>query len=335
MRAVTKGEFEAMIRGLGPRAAAADKAKIAEFYAHALAIENQARKINLEKTDPDLAELLWMARIGALGDALHRHLQKQFENVPDSEVQAFYDQHKADFEEATIQRVVIPKPPKPAAAVTTPPAKPGEKPAEAAPESPSNAKANDQQAYTEKLAALKTTAEKMLERAKAGEDLAKLQQEAFTAAGMQGKPPDMEPVAIHHNMLPPAHDQKVFALQAGQYTDLIEEPNAYMFYKVVSRRTIPLAEVKEEIKQNLATENEDRIADQFFSESKPILVPGYFAPQKPEKPAAGEKPEAQPESPQSEAAPEQPKAEQPQQPAPKQEQSSEPPKQEQPSAPPK
>lgn len=331
MRQVTKRQFEALIRGLGPRAANADKAKIADFYAHALAIENEVRKINLEKKDPDLHELLWMARIGALGDALHRHLQAQFENMPDSEIQAFYDQHKNDFEEATIQRVVIPKPAKPAAAVTTPPAKPGEKPAEATPETPSTAKANDQQAYADKVVAMKATAEKMLERAKAGEDMAKLQQEAFTAAGMTGKPPDMEPVAIHHNMLPPAHDQKVFALQGGQYTDLIEEPNAYMFYKVVSRREVPLAEVKNEIKQNLATEKEDAAANQFFSASQPVLNPAYFPPPKPEPAGAG-KPEG--EQPQAEQ-PEQPQAEQPQAPAPKPEQPSEPPKQEQSSQPPK
>jgi hypothetical protein len=313
MRQVTKRQFEALVKALGPRAQAADKAKIAEFYARALAIENQVRKLNLEQTDPDVREALWMARVGALGEILHHHFQKQFANVPDSDVQAYYDQHKSEFEEATIQRVVIPKPPQPAKTVTTPPAKPGE----TAPESPSAAKAATpaapDQAYADKLAAMKAGAEKMIERAKAGEDLGKLQKEAFTAAGIQGNPPDVEPVAVHHSMLPPAHDKKVFALAAGEYTALIEEPNAFMFYKVVSKRTVPLAEVKNEITQSLAGEKEDAVVNQIFGESQAVMNPDYFTPPKPEtpKPAPGAQPEA-------------PKAEQP--PAPQPEAPSEPPK---------
>lgn len=332
MRQVSKKQFEALVKGLGPRAANADPMKIAEFYARALVIENQVRKLNLEQTDPDLREELWMARTGALGQALHRHFEKQFSNIPDSEIQAYYDKHKTEFEEATIQRVVIPKPPQPAKTVTTP----GKD--EKAPESPSASKsattpATPEQPYAEKIAALKTTAEKMLERAKGGEDIAKLQKEAWTASALKGDAPDVEPVAIHHNMLPPAHDQKVFALQPGQFTELIEEPNAFMFYKVTAKRTIPVADAKNDIKQALANEREDALVNKIFSESQPVLNPAYFQPPKPEQ---GAKPEgAQPEQPKSEATPEQPKAEQTQQPAPKQEQPSEPPKQEQSNQPPK
>gem|GEM_PF-5390319 len=311
MRGVTRSQFEMMVTGLGPQGAQAEKTQLAEYYIRGLLIENEARKLKLEQ-DPQVAEIIWMSRIAALSEALHRHLQKQFSNISEADVAAYYNAHKNEFDEATIRRIVIPKPQQKATVV-----KPGDaksdakgdaKTAAAAPDSPSAAKpaVAAEVPYSQQLAARKTYSDKLLERAKAGEAFDKLQKDAFVVAGLQMTAPDTEAVAIHREDLPPAHAEKVFALQAGQYTTLIEEPSAYIFYKLESRRTLPLADASAKIKTTLRNQKEDEAIQQVFRTGKPNLNPAYFA--MPKGAAAEATPDA-PEAAQPQAQPEEPKHE--------------------------
>jgi hypothetical protein len=299
---------------MGPRAQAGGKGQLAAAYANALAIDNAARKLHLDR-DPEVMHAIWVGRVGALGEALHRHMQKQLGNIPESEIAAFYEENKKDFEEAGVQRVAIPKPSQPAKVVTGEPKKEGA----AAPESPSATKpttpAPAAVPYEQQVASRKALAEKLLERAKAGEDLNKVQKDAFVLANVPEALSEAEAATIHRGQLPAAHDEKIFALQSGQFTPLVEESSAYYFYKVSSRRTVPLAEVKDAIRRELVSRKEDAEIRKLFGESHPQLNPAYFTPPAPE---TGE---AKPAEAPPEAAPA------PQQP--------EPPKQETPNAPPK
>ncbi|MDP9266846.1 MAG: peptidyl-prolyl cis-trans isomerase [Acidobacteriota bacterium] len=324
MRAVTKSQFEMLVAGLGPRAQQADKRQLAEYYVRGLLIDNEARKLKLEQ-DPQTAEAIWMGRIAALGEALHRHLQQRFANIPEADVIAYYNGHKNEFEEATIRRIVVPKPQQKAAVQAPPDKKPEATKAEdkattAAPDSPSAAKlgASPELPYDQQLAARKAYSEKLVERAKAGEAFDKLQKDAFTVAGLQSAAPDTEAVAIHRGQLPPAHEEKIFALQAGQYSALIDEPSAYVFYKLESRRAVPLTEVREDIRSALRNQKEDEAIKQVFSAGKPNLNPAYFAPSKPEVAETPEakSPEAKPDAAEP-ARPEAPKPEAPKPEAPK------------------
>jgi hypothetical protein len=310
-RGVTKSQFESMVQALGPRAAQADKAQLAEYYVRALLIDNQTRKMKLDQ-DQKVAEAIWMGRVAALGEALHQHFQKQFANIPQNEVQAYYNAHKAEFEEATIRRIVVPKPQQKANVVKPTDAKPADTKPEAqkpgAPDTPSAAKPATTPAevpYEQQVTARKAYTEKLLERAKAGEPFDKLQKEAFAAANIQSAAPETEAVPIRRGQIPPAHDEKVFALQPGQYTPIIDEPAAYVFYKVESRRTVPLADVSEDIKAAIRNQKEDDIIKQVFTAGKPVLNPQYFAP--PSRPRSGAAPEGaeeQPSAPQPQQQPE-------------------------------
>jgi len=345
VRAVTKAQFEGMIANMGPRAANADKAQLAEYYMRALLIDNEVRKLGLDQ-DPMVAQALWMNRIGVIGDALHRHFQKKFANVPEAEIAAYYEQHKDEFDEVTVRRVVVPKPPQ-----TGKLHKPSDSDASAtAPDSPSAAKSAQAPAapevpYEQLLAARKAYSEKLLARARAGEDFDKLQKEAFTLAKIEGAAPDTNPVPLRRGQLPETHDEKVFAAQAGEYTALIEEPNAFLFYKVEKRRIVPLDEARDEVRAQLVNQKEEEAIKRIFTSGKPTLNPAYFAPPAepappptaPEpKPEATPQPPAEPKpaEPKSEAPPqEEPKAAEPKPEAPAAAPQAEPPKQE--SEPPK
>jgi hypothetical protein len=315
VRAVTKQQFERMVAGMGPRAANADKVQLAEYYMRALLVDNETRRLKIDQ-DPAVAEALWMSRIGVVGDALHRYFQKTFAaRITEAEVSSYYEAHKNEFEEAAVRRVVIPKP--------TPPAK-GEKPAdgapatEAAPDSPSAAKSAQAPApaeipHEQLAAARKAYAEKLLARARAGEDLDKLQKEAFTTAKLDVEPPDTNPVPLRRGQLPESHEEKVFAAKAGEFTALFDEPSAYLFYKIERARSLPLAEAREEVRKQLVNEKEDEAIKKVFTSGKPRLNPVYFAPSAPAQPAP--QPEAPPAA--TERKAEEPKAEPPATEAPK------------------
>jgi hypothetical protein len=286
--------MEWMAAGMGPRAQAAGKTQIAAYYANALAIDNAARKLQLDR-DPEVMHAIWIGRVSALSEALHRQMQKQFGNIPESEVTAYYEKNKPDFEEAAVQRVAIPKPSQTTKAAA------GEPKKDAAPESASAAKATTPAAaavpYEQQVAERKALAEKLLARAQAGEDLNKVQKDAFVLANVPEALSEAESATIHRGQLPATHDEKVFAAQGGQFTPLIEEPSAYYFYKVTSRRTVPLAEVKDAIRRELVSQKEDAAIRKLFGESQPQLNPAYFTPPPPEKgeaKPAQEPPEATP-----------------------------------------
>lgn len=303
VRSVTKAQFERMVAGMGPEAANGDKRQLAEYYMRALLIDNESRKLKLDQ-DPATSEAIWMGRVGVVGKALHRHFQKQFGNISDADIQKFYDANQGEFEEATVRRVVIPKPQqqgkveKPAASEKS----------EAAPDSPSATKSAQpgvpEVPYEQQLAQRKTYADKVLERARAGEDPVKLQKEAFAAAKLDVEA-DTNAVPLHRGQLPPAHDEKIFATKAGDVTPMIEEPNAYLFYKVEKKRTVPLTEAREEIKTQLIGEKEEEAIKRVFSSGKPVLNPAYFRPPEPEAPPKAEPPATE------EPKKEQPKAETP------------------------
>ena len=309
VRAVTKAQFERMVAGMGARAAAADKAQLAEYYMRALLIDNESRKLKLDQ-DPAVAQAIWMGRVAALGDALHKHFQKQFGNVADADIQKFYDENKQQFDEATVRRVVIPKPPQ--KGEVEKPAAPEK--SEAAPNSPSAAKTAQPAApelpYEQQVAMSKAYAEKLLARARAGEDLEKLQKESFATAKLEVEA-DTNAVPLHRGQLPPAHDEKIFATKAGEVTPLIEEPNAFLFYKVEKRREVPLAEARAEIKEQMIAEKEEAAVRRVFTSGRPQLNPLYFTPPQPPAPNAQPQPEPQTAAPPQAEAPKEPAASEP------------------------
>lgn len=283
-RAVTKADLERLVEAMGPQGKTADKMRVAEYYARGLLIENEARRLGLE-SDPMTRTQLWMARVGVYGEALHRYFQKKFDNVTDAQIEAYYEKNKSDLEEVTVRRVVIPK--------VKPPA------GEDAPDSPSAAKQGPPPTAEQIAAAQKAHAESLLERAKKGEDLEKLQKEAFEKAAVQAAPPTPNPVAVRRGMLPENQEPEVFAVAAGQFSKIFDEPSALMFYKVESKRVVPLAEVRDDIRKALIAEQEQNAIDELFRKGRPNLNPAYFARE-------AKPPEAPKEAPPAEAAPETP-----------------------------
>jgi parvulin-like peptidyl-prolyl isomerase len=299
-RIITRAEFEQVVSAVIPKSRLAKgqevpaqvKQAIAREYATILVMANAAQKRGFPAKDPATMEMLKLSRLQVLAQGLSQELQEKAKPT-DAQSAKYYQDNASAFTEATLRRLIIPKP------------------------LPSNGK--DKPADD---AALKAAAQKLRDRAAAGEDFDKLQKEAYDASGNKQAPPPTQIGAQRRGTLPPDQDAQVFNLAPGGVSQLLENPGGWYVYKIESKRTLPLAEVKDEIvrklqPERLADERNDiinsvstKLNDQYFGPAEsPGGMPGMRMPPqgrgqpnpsgpKSQKPPAGSAPQSQPPPPQ-------------------------------------
>lgn len=138
-------------------------------------------------------------------------------------------------------------------------------------------------ASAEDEARARTTAEKALQRVRAGEDFAtvarQLSQGPSAAEGG-------ELGWIKRGTIQPDIEKAVFGLQAGQVSDVVRTRTGYQILQVLARRgggVRPLDEVKDEIRDRLVNEQSDNYRTQFIAELRKDAVVDIKLPElKPE-----------------------------------------------------
>lgn len=270
---ITRAQFERLASALNPDMPLATKRQLAEAYPRLLLFAQKARDLGIDK-DPQFQEMVKFATLQLLAQNLTRDLQKKAGDIPPAEVEKYYNDNPEKFQEVELLRIFVPKEKQtPPAAGSTAPAK--------------SDTAADQ-------AAMKATADKIHSEAAAGGDFEKLQQEAFDAAGIKSQSPSVNLGKITREGLPANH-QKVFELQPGQVSDLLDDPGGYYIYKVVSKQKVPLEQAKGEIHNMLQQQAFRQQMEGMIGSVKPELNQAYFggasgpvppgmAPQRPKPP---------------------------------------------------
>ena len=244
---VTKADFEKLMHALDPNMPPQGRQQLADSYAKVFVMSTDARKHNIDK-EPRTQEVMKFIQSQVLANLYNQHLQDQAKEVPAAEVEKYYNEHKSDFEEATLRRIYIPR----------------------------NVPPDAKKLSDAEHAALAADIDK---RAKAGEDFNALQKEVFDKLGIKSSPPpsDMGPQRRKGSMTA-EEAAAVFALASGQVTDIISTPVGDFIYKVVSKRTVPIDETRQEIQGTLSRE---RYNDQLGAVFAPVSVklnPEYFGP---------------------------------------------------------
>lgn len=231
---VTRAQFEKLTEALQPGMSLSLKLNVANAYAHNLRMAAAAEKRGFDKTSAFEEEMRY-ARMQLLSQDLTRVLQTEANNVTDTDVEDYYKKNQLSYEEATVARIFVPRTKQTTSTQTG-----------ATRQTEAQTKA-DEDAMTEIAADLRA-------RAANGEDPDKLQTEAYTEAGIPRNTADTKIEKVRRDALPPQHET-VLNLTPGEVSQVFSDPaGAHFIYKMISKQTLPLENVKTEIRAVISSQ---------------------------------------------------------------------------------
>ena len=308
---ITRAEFEKMASGIAANMTPQLKRQLASVYPRLLVMSKEAEKHGLQNS-PQYKETMKFARMQILTNELQRSIQEEADKVPQQDIDDSYKKNPEAYQQYSLERLFVPRMKQSGEDAEANEKKENEKESEK--ETPEQEKAKQEQAKTKQEQgeqAMAKLAESLRTRAVAAEDFAKLQKEAFTAAGMTVESPTVT-MKVRRTGLPPAH-VAVFDLKPGEVSVVLNDSGGHYVYKMVSKEQLPLDQVKEEIRGTLRTQRVrdamDKVQNSFKTETNeayfgpagpggmrqpPPRIPHPTAPGAPGQPPAQQPPSAQP-----------------------------------------
>ena len=271
---ITKAQFEKLANSLAPNVTPQLKKQLAGLLPRLMAMSQDAQKEGLDKT-PEFAERVKFVKMQVLSQALQQEIQKKAADVPDADLQKSYKEHPETFEQCNLDRIFVPR-----TKQVEPEAKADEdkdKDEKLTEEQQKAKEAADKAKSEEGEQAMTKLAEDLRARAAKGEDFAKLQKEAFEAAGMKIESPTVNLPTVRRTGLPPGH-AAVFDLKPGDVSQVISDSGGHYIYKVNSKTELPFDQAKNEIHSKLQN---DRMRDMMEKVNKSFNVTpneDYFGP---------------------------------------------------------
>lgn len=254
---ITRAEFEKTVNAVQANMPAAARKQFVNRYVLVLVLAEKAHELGLDQ-GPQFDEVMYIARLQNLARLAGERIQKDAAQVSDSEIEEYYRAHSADFKTISFERLFVPK------------QKQMDSPAQ---------KANDpemQKKREESEAAMKEEADKLRARAAAGEDFAKLQQEAYAFANYKLKAPSPRMDKVRKAGVP-AGDVSIFDLKKGEVSQVFNGPAGFTVYKVDELQELPLAGARDEIMHALQNEKTKSAFESVQNSTKTTLDESYFA----------------------------------------------------------
>jgi hypothetical protein len=246
---LSRSEFEKLADASGASGMAA-RASFAAVYVQFSLFAREAQKRGLDK-DPVFQRRLEMARIQLLGQVLLQDLQAKSRQFAPGDLEKFFRENPALFEQRALLRVFIP-----------------------------NTKFNTQpngiqQPLPETATEMKLVAQAIYSRARAGADFETLQKEALDTANlkdeMSAKLEKMSRGQLRQSQ------QVVFDLKSGEVSALFDERDeGYYIYKIVSKELPPFESVKSDVELALEKQRFDTWKKDITEPAKVSLNEQYF-----------------------------------------------------------
>ncbi len=251
---VTREQFEALVQAFNPSHQTITpvmRRNLAQAYVDLLTFAQAAEKAGIENSS-NFKEVMRVLRLRTLSDLYGRSLEDQYRNPPANEIEKYYQDHLADFQNMKLRRVYVPR--------FDPTGK---------------TTAADQKAAFEAKAA--KVAEEMYTRAAKGDDMEQLQKDAYAAMEIKSNAPSTDMGAIRKGALPVETDKALSALSPGGVYKATD-PTSYVIYKLEAREQLPVDRVKEEISRTLERTNIESKKKEVSSSVKADLDEKYFGP---------------------------------------------------------
>jgi ATP-dependent Clp protease ATP-binding subunit ClpA len=256
---ITRAQFEMLINAILTNVKPSMERQVASAYPNLLAMAREAESRGLEKS-PRFQERLAFARVQMLSQELVRQIDEESAKVPEKDIEDYYNNHAALFEQATLERIFIPNrkrmDPLPNEKVT-----------------PETLKAQRKEAED----AMTRVAEELRATAAAGGNFVQLQKEAYTAAGTTDVLPNPSLGQLRSASLPPAH-APAFDLKPGEVSQVLSDSTGHYIYKLDAKGTEPLERVKDEIHKRLQNQRKEEAIQ---AVQRPITTEfnqAYFGP---------------------------------------------------------
>ncbi len=270
---ITKAQFETLANNLAPNITPQQKKQLAGVLPRLIAMSNEAKKKGLENT-PQFKEKVKFNRMQILAQQLQQSMQEDAAKVPDADIEKYYQEHQDQFEQYNVDRIFVPR------------TKQGGE-AEAKEENEKDEKLSEEQQKA-KQEAEKTKADEaeqamtklagdLQKRAAAGEDFAKLQKEAFEAAGMKIESPTVNLPNVRRTGLPAGHTA-VFDLKPGDVSTVISDAGGHYIYKVNSKTPVSLEQARTEIHSKLQNDRMREKTEKLNSSFQVETNEAYFGP---------------------------------------------------------
>ncbi len=259
---------------------AQQKHQLAAQLPQLMAMSEAAKAKGLDKT-ARFAETMKFVKMRILSAELQRAVQEEADKVPPEKIAKYYKDNPEAFEQFTLERLFIPR-------YKQAEAEDKDKEETKEPEKPTEeqqkAKEAADQAKREKgEQELNKVADNLRERAASGEDFAKLQKEAFDAAGTKVANPTVTLPPMRRTGLPAAH-AAVFDLKVGELSAVISDNGGHYIYKGVKKELLPPDQVKEEIHNKLKSERLKEMMDKYTNSFQATPNEAYFGPAGPTGP---------------------------------------------------
>jgi hypothetical protein len=250
---VTKQQFDNLVKAFNTNnqnVPLAQRRTIGQSYVELLIFSEAAKAAGVENT-PAYVEVMRVLRMKTLGDLYRNQLAEQYRNPSQQEIEDYYKANQEKFEGAKLSRIFIP---------TSNP--------------DPQATAEQKQNYQKKVPQV---ADDIQARATKGEDMSKLQKDAYTTLAIAATPPTTDLGLTRHGTFPPKIDQEIFSHKAGE-TFRSDEGTGHMIYKVESKETSPLESVKAEITQQLFRQKMEAKTKELNSAVHTEYDEKYFGP---------------------------------------------------------
>jgi hypothetical protein len=260
---VTKQQFDNLVNAFNTNnqnVTQAQRRNLGQSYVELLIFSEAAKAAGVENS-PAFIEVMRVLRMKTLGDLYRNQLAEQYRNPSEQEIEDYYKANQEKFEGAKLSRIFIP---------TSNP---------------------DPQATAEKKADYQKKVQQVTDdiqaRAAKGEDMSKLQKDAYTALAIAATPPTTELGLTRHGAFPPKVEQEIFSHKAGEVFRS-DEGTGHLIYRVESKQTSPLESVKAEITQQLFRQKMEAKTKELNSSVHTEYDEKYFGP--PAAPAVSKPP---------------------------------------------
>jgi parvulin-like peptidyl-prolyl cis-trans isomerase-like protein len=301
---ITRAQFEKLTSALQPGAnplTPQQRRQLAGQLPQLMALSEAAKAKGLDKTT-QFTETMKFVKMRVLTSELQRTVQEEADKVPPEKITEYYKTNPEAYEQFSLDRLFIPRFKQPE--VETKEDKQEKKEPEKLTEEQQKAKdAADQAKREEGEQEMNKLADSLRAEAAAGEDFAKLQKEAFEAAGTKVANPTVNLPKVRRTGLPPAH-ASAFDLKVGEVSAVISDNGGHYIYKVVSKEILPLdPQIENEIHNRLKAERLKEMMDKYTNSFQAVQNEAYFGPPGPEVPMGGHPPGLQPRVPRPQMTP--------------------------------